>query len=78
MREKKPCAVVTFHTTAEAMAVEKACREKKIEGKLIPAPRVLSSDCGIAWKSPADRRPALEEMLEAEKIEYAGIYELEL
>ena len=78
MREKKPCAVVTFHTTAEAMAVEKACREKEIEGKLIPAPRVLSSDCGIAWKSPAQLRLKLEEMLEEEEIEHAGVYELEL
>ncbi len=78
MKEKKPCAIVTFHTTAEAMAAERACREKEIEGKLIPAPRVLSSDCGIAWKSPAERRKELEEMLDAERIEHAGIYELEL
>ncbi|MCR4656584.1 MAG: DUF3343 domain-containing protein [Lachnospiraceae bacterium] len=78
MKEKKPCIVVTFHTTAEAMATERTCTKNGIEGKLISAPRVLSADCGIAWKSPPGARSLIEEALKAEKIEYAGIYELEI
>ena len=76
MREKKPCVVVTFHTTAEAMATEQVCRARGVAGKLISAPRALSADCGIAWCAGAEARPRLEEALAAEKVEFAGIYEL--
>lgn len=56
MKEKKPCLIVTFHTTAAAMAMEKRCNAAGIGGRLLPVPRELSSDCGIAWSSdPADR-----------------------
>ncbi|MBO4916112.1 MAG: DUF3343 domain-containing protein [Oscillospiraceae bacterium] len=78
MREKKPRVVVTFHTTAEAMATEKACRDREIEGRLISAPRELSADCGIAWCGAAETRGTLESALSDAKIEYAGIYEMEL
>ncbi len=78
MRNREPFAVVTFHTTAEAMATEKVCKEKQIEGRLISTPRVLSADCGISWKSPASKRFELEALLTEEKIEFAGIHELEL
>lgn len=49
MREKKLRLVVTFHTTAAAMAFEKKCKAAALDGKLAPIPRTLSSDCGIAW-----------------------------
>lgn len=78
MREKKLCVVVTFHTTAEAMATERVCRERSIAGKLISAPRALSADCGIAWRGEADTRAVLSAALEAESIEYAGWHEMEL
>lgn len=78
MRKKQPCVVVTFHTTAEAMATEQACKECNIAGRLISAPRALSADCGIAWCGSIDTREELEQMLGTSKIEIAGIYELEL
>ncbi len=36
MRKKELKIVVTFHTTADAMAMEKICKEKGIPGRLIP------------------------------------------
>ncbi len=78
MREKKPRVVVTFHTTAEAMATEQVCRKNNIAGKLISAPRSLSADCGIAWRGEANTRAALEAALGAAAVEYAGVYELVL
>ncbi len=78
MKQKTMRAVVTFHTTAEAMATERACRENGLAGKLISAPRTLSADCGIAWSAPVETRAALETLLAAERVEYDGIYELEL
>lgn len=76
MREKTPRVVVTFHTTAEAMAMERLCRDKGIAGKLISAPRTLSADCGIAWSGPAGTRSVLEAALTAAAIEFAGVHEL--
>lgn len=33
MKQKQPRIVVTFHTTAEAMATEQLCREQGLAGK---------------------------------------------
>ena len=48
MRKKERKLVVTFHTTADAMAMEKTCREFRVPGRLIPVPRVISAGCGLA------------------------------
>lgn len=76
MREKTLRVIVTFHTTAEAMATEALCRERGLAGKLISAPRALSADCGIAWSGPVESRTALEAALEEAHIECAGIHQL--
>ena len=43
MRKKELKLVVTFHTTADAMAMEKACKAEEVPGRLIPVPRVISA-----------------------------------
>ncbi len=72
MREKKPHVIITFYTTAEAMATEKLCGKQQITGRLISAPRSLSADCGIAWCSPAELKDVLLDALNGAKIEFAG------
>mgnify|MGYP002748009001 CR=1 FL=1 len=54
MRERIFWLVVTFHTTAAAMAMEALCKEQSLPGRLIPTPRELTADCGMAW--PAARQ----------------------
>ena len=76
MREKTPRVVVTFHTTAEAMATEQMCHDEGIAGKLISAPRALSADCGIAWSAPLSERAAIEAAIAQARIEVAGFHEL--
>ena len=76
MREKARRVIVTFHTTAEAMATERLCLAEGLKGRLIPAPRALSADCGIAWSAPAESRSALERALTNAGIETAGITEM--
>jgi len=78
MIEKKKRLIVTFHTTAEAMAVEKACAGAQIEGRLFPTPRVLSADCGIAWCGSLETRSALETLLSDKGIAFEGMHELEV
>ena len=36
MREKKLYLIITFHTTAAAIAMERLCRDKGLPGRLIP------------------------------------------
>ncbi|MBQ3265106.1 MAG: DUF3343 domain-containing protein [Ruminococcus sp.] len=76
MREKKQSIVITFYTTAEAMATKKLCKVKMIKGKTISAPRSLSADCGIAWCSDIEYGDILKRALTDAGIEYAGIFEL--
>lgn len=76
MKEKKPCVVFTFHTTAGAIAMEKLCRERDLPGRLAPTPRSVTADCGISWIAPKPSRPLLENA--AGHPEFAGIYEREL
>lgn len=76
LKQKTPRVVITFYTTAEAMATQKLCQRLGLEGRLIPAPRALSADCGIAWSAPASLQEALLAALQEEQIEFAGHHEL--
>ena len=76
MRSKEPRLVISFHTTAEAMAMEKRCREAGVPGRLIPLPRASSAGCGMCWSAPADSREAVEELLMASGLLVDGLYDM--
>ena len=76
MRSKEPHLVISFHTTAEAMATERLCRQNGLEGKLISVPRSITSDCGLAWSAPTALREAIETLLVRHAVEAAGYHEL--
>ena len=76
MKRSQPRIVITFHTTAEAMATEQLCRTRGLEGKLISAPRALTADCGIAWSGLPETREALLCALKEADLEIAGAYDL--
>ena len=78
MREKRTWLVVTFHTTAAAIGMEKLCTAQGLAGRLIPVPRALTADCGMAWRAEPDDRAALEALAAAEGLEAESFYELEL
>ena len=75
MRKKERKLVVTFHTTADAMAMEKACREKDAPGRLIPVPREISAGCGLAWCAPLSCRETLVGLMEEQGIEREELHE---
>jgi len=76
MREKRLRLVVAFHTTDHAMATERLCKKQGLEGRLIPVPRQITSDCGIAWSASPEVRETLEAQLAAAGVETSGFYEL--
>ena len=63
MRAKELKLIITFHTTADAMAMEKACKEANAPGRLIPVPRLISSGCGLSWCADLSERELLLEVM---------------
>ncbi len=68
--------IVTFPTTAGAMAMEKACRAEARPGRLIPVPRSVTAGCGMCWMAPRNSREVLEELVIRRKIQIDGIYDM--
>ena len=74
MREKTEKCVVTFRTTTGAMAMERACKESGVPGRLIPVPRTITAGCGMCWAAPRESREAVEELVMNKHLDVDGIY----
>ncbi len=75
MRKAELKLVITFHTTAEAMALERACRDEQIPGRLIPVPRQISADCGLSWSMPVDWRERVLAVIGCAGLRYESLGE---
>jgi len=62
--------VVLFHTTTSALRAEKILQKDGLTVKLIPTPRELSSDCGIALRFEWDDREQVTAGLVTARVEY--------
>lgn len=79
MRTKEACYVLSFHTTADAIAFEKKAGETGFPGRLIPLPRAISAGCGMSWKLAKKEAPEqMLELLVSFGIEYEEVHELTL
>lgn len=74
MREKTEKCVVTFRTTTGAMAMERACKERDLPGRLIPVPRSITAGCGMCWAAPPAAREELEELVMEQRLDVDGVY----
>ena len=72
----KPCLVISFNKTTDAMAVEEYCLKNSIEGRLIPLPKEISAGCGLAWKCELGNKDNMIKVLDAINIKYDKIVEL--
>jgi hypothetical protein len=65
-------SVVLFHSTSGALRAEKLFKKKRINYKLIPVPRHLSSDCGVcirfSFQDESLVRKALVDKVEVQSI----------
>lgn len=75
MRKKELKLVVTFHTTADAMAMEKVCKVQQVPGRLIPVPRSISAGCGLSWCADIEERERLLRVMQEVEIEKEAIQE---
>ena len=76
MRQKEWKLIITFHTTADAIAFEKACKANGKPGRMIPVPREISAGCGLAWATVPTERDGMEEFLAEQKIAYEEMTKL--
>ena len=75
MKQKELKLVLTFHTTADAMAMEKACRETGTPGRIIPVPRAISAGCGLSWCAELSAREEIQAMMKEAGIEPEELHE---
>ena len=75
MRKKELKLVITFHTTADAMAMEKVCKEQNVPGRIIPVPRAISAGCGLAWCAQLEKREEIAAAMKAVGIEEEAMHE---
>lgn len=76
MRKKELKLVITFHTTTDAMAMEKACKQADAPGRLIPVPREISAGCGLAWCVGLNDREVIREVMDDVGVQEQDMHEV--
>jgi hypothetical protein len=68
--------VVLFNTSSAALRAEKKLIADGLAIKLIPTPRELSSNCGIALRFDWNHADRVRALLECAHIEFEAIHQL--
>lgn len=68
--------VILFHTTSSAIRAEKVALKAAFDCKLIPTPRELSSDCGVALKFKWSDADGIKSYLKKAGVEYSFVHQL--
>lgn len=73
MVEEEDCVAI-FHSIHRVMEAEKMLLEQQLEVVLIPVPRSLSADCGMAIRFAHDQLDAVQSGLQNAGMEAAEIW----
>lgn len=76
MREKQLRFVATFSTTTAAMEMERYCLANGIPGRLIPTPRQITADCGLAWSAAPEAEAVILQAAAAGSVALAATYQM--
>lgn len=74
MIRKTEKLVITFFTTTDAMAMERICKERQADGRIIPVPGSISADCGLAWCAKTESEDALRTLMEEHGLRFQGVH----
>jgi hypothetical protein len=69
-------SVVLFHSTAHAIRGEKVLQRSGFKIKMIPTPRQLSSNCGMALRFDQAEEEQVAAVLHQNKVPVNGIHEI--
>jgi hypothetical protein len=66
--------VVLFHSTSHALRAEKMLVQAGFKIKMIPTPRQLSSDCGLALRFDRSDQGRIAATLDQNRVPISGIH----
>jgi hypothetical protein len=58
-----PTMILVFRGTHQVLAAEKRLKRAGVPMRLVPVPRELTSDCGVAIRIPLEERERAREIL---------------
>ncbi|MHB1011487.1 MAG: DUF3343 domain-containing protein [Desulfobacteria bacterium] len=67
-RATDPALILIFRGTHQVLSAEKRLKGGGVPLRLIPVPRRLTSDCGLAIRIPLDRRDRAREILSGARL----------
>ncbi len=67
--------LVTFFASHHAMRAEKALRKEGIAAALVPGPREISPNCGVAMQFEYAQVERVRELLAANKVQIEAIHQ---
>lgn len=67
-------SVVLFHSTAHAIRAEKMLLQAGFKIKMIPTPRQISSDCGLALRFDRAQAAQVAAVLDEKRVPINGIH----
>jgi len=67
--------VAIFHSIHRVMKAEKLLKQAGLNVLLIPVPRQLTSDCGLAIRFSPEWRGAIEDVLSASGLKVQELYQ---
>ena len=70
--------VVTFPNMTTALAMEAACKEDGIPGRIIPVPNQISAGCGFSWCADAGEKQRIEAYVAEKKLLVSAVHLIEL
>ena len=69
-------AVILPQSTSHALRGEKILKHAGIASKLIPVPRILSSECGVCLRIQQSDQERARQALDAANLPIIGIHEI--
>jgi len=66
--------LLVFGSTQRVMRAERAARDRRLNVDAVPAPRAVSSQCGVVLEAQADQAAALAQLLAATGLEPQAVY----
>jgi hypothetical protein len=70
--------VVSFYASEHAMRSERVLERAGLAARLVPGPREVSPNCGVAVAFRWEDEPRVEEALQASKIRFESTHRYEL
>jgi hypothetical protein len=68
--------LLVFGSVQRVMRAEKAARAADLDVDVVPAPRAVSSQCGVVLKARSDQTAALKDILETIGLDLPAVYRL--